>query len=379
MKKFFLSITLIAITGVPVFACTSWMVFSDFTKNATNILHKNRDSKTRNIAVYLSPEGAKRKWIAIGTNSTNAGVNASGLAGVMNSGEKTKDAPNAKDKKSTPALLRVILDNCDTAAQAVKKLEEMIKAGDYYHNDSGSTFFFMDTKEGYICEFTTRHFTVQRHTEKYAVRANIWQNPGMPSRSCGTFKGYLHSSARAYVAISGLNQALAKGGKITVQDVINLSRNCELPDKLSYPNRPVCGMTTNSGCTLEIDIQYPDVLSSGYVTLGHPRNTICLPIPICAEKILPSMSTYNWSNAAFDRAEGMFSWDMLWNKQAGFTAPIPETWLKFEAASMAKYADAKAKARLLLNNGKRAEAIKLLNNAAYAIWSDAEALLNLKK
>ena len=80
----------------------------------------------------MSPAGAKRKWVAIGTiGLTNSGVNSSGLAGVMNSGEKTPDAPNAKNKKSTPALLMTILDSCDTAAQAVKKLEELVNSGDY--------------------------------------------------------------------------------------------------------------------------------------------------------------------------------------------------------------------------------------------------------
>ena len=40
--------------------CTSWMVFADLTKNNTNILHKNRDSKYRNIAAYLSPADSPR-------------------------------------------------------------------------------------------------------------------------------------------------------------------------------------------------------------------------------------------------------------------------------------------------------------------------------
>lgn len=377
MKRSFISIILIA-AFAPAFACTSWMVFNDFTKNNTHILHKNRDSKERRIATYMSPAGAKRKWVAIGTiGLTNSGVNSSGLAGVMNSGEKTPDAPNPKDKKSTPALLMTILDSCDTAAQAVKKLEELVKAGDYYHNNSGSTFLFLDTKEGYICEFTTKFMSVQRYDSAYAFRANIWQNPGMPARARGTFKSYLHSSARAYVALSGLNQALDKGGKIAVQDVVDLSRNCKLPDELPYPNRSVCGASTNSASTIEIDLRYPDVLSTIYAAIGHPRNTVFLPLPICAEKFLPSMTDYSWSLASFKRADNMFSWDMLWNKQAGYEAPIPGEWLKFEADSMAKYAAAKAEARKLLDSGKRAEAVKLLNDTAYSIWSEAEKLLNI--
>ena len=374
MKKFIL---LFASTALftPLFAweneeveheCTSWMVFSDLTKNNTHILHKNRDSKEQRVAAYSSPADTPRKWVAIGTSHTNAVINASGLAGVMNSGEKTPDAPNAKDKKSTPALLQEILNSCDTAAQAVKKLEELVKAGDYYHNDSGSTFFFLDTKEGYICEFTTKFFTSQRFTNAYAFRANIWQNPGMAARSRGTYKSYLHSSARAYIALSGLNAALDKHGKITIQDIAELSRVCKLPGG-EYPNRAVCGKSTNSASTIEIDLQYPDVLSSIYAAIGNPRNTVFVPIPICTEKILPSMGTYAWSTASYKRGG-----------KVGFEAPVPAEWLKFEADSQAVYSTAKEKARELLNSGKRGEAVKLLNDTAYKIWKAAEALLKIE-
>ena len=366
MKKS-LSLLLFSALTMPVFACTSWMVFKDFTKNNTNILHKNHDSKERRIAAYISPAGAKRKWVAIGTiGLTNSGVNSSGLAGVMNSGEKTLDPPNPKDKKPTPALLLEILNSCDTAAQAVKKLDELVKAGDYYHSNSGATFFFMDTKEGYICEFTTKFMSVQRYDNAYAFRANIWQNPGMPARARGTYKSYLHSSARAYVALSGLNAMMDKDGKITVPGIAELSRVCKLPSG-EYPNRSVCGKTTNSSSTIEVDIQHPDVLSTIYAAIGHPRNTVYVPIPVCAEKVLPSMGSYAWSLASFKRGD-----------KSGFEAAVPAEWLKFEADSQAVYNAAKAKARKLLNSGKRAEAIKLLNDAAYTIWEKAETLLKIK-
>ena len=378
MKHSFLSLTLAAIVAIPASACTSWMVFKDFTKNNTNILHKNRDSKEQRVAAYMSPANAKRKWVAIGTRDlSNAGVNESGLAGVMNSGEKTPDAPNAKDKKSTPAQLLEILNTCDTAAQAVKKLESMVKSGDYYHSDSGSTFLFLDTKEGYICEYTTKFFSAQRFDNTYAVRANIWQNAGMAARSRSTYRSYLHSSARAYIALSGLNAALDKHGKITVDDIAEISRVCHIPgsenkswfDKLfskEYPNRGVCGQSTNSACTIEIDIQYPDVLSNLYAAIGNPRNTVYIPIPVCAEKYLPSMGAYAWSRASYARGS-----------EVGFEAELPAEWMKFEADSKAKFAKAKAEARKLLDSGKRAEAVKLLNACAYSIWQEAEALLEI--
>ena len=345
--------------------CTSWMVFNDLTKNNTNILHKNRDSKVIDVAVLLSPANSKRKWIALGSGKCNMAINASGLAGVMNSGEICSTPTVDETKKRTPAMMQVIIDSCDTAAQAVKKLKQLVDEGDYYHSNRGSIFFLMDTKEGYICEFTTDKFTVQPYNSGYAVRANIWQNPGMQFYSRNTIKRHLDSSARAHVAFDGLNQMLDKEGKITLSGIFELSRHYDMPES-SNEKRSVCYKNTCSTSSLEIDLQYPDVLSTGYFSIGHPRNTIYIPVPVCAEKILPSMGDYSWSKAACKRFA-----------ELGFGAPIPETWAAFESNAMAEYAKAKEDARKLLDAGKRDDAVKLLNETAYKIWCGAEKLLNI--
>lgn len=346
--------------------CTSWMVFHDLTGSNANILHKNRDAKARDIAVYLSPEDSPRKWIALGTDGkTNMGMNASGLAGVMNSGETYIDPPSDKSKKTTPELLRVILDSCDTAAQAVEKLEDMISAGDYWHKDCGSIFFLMDKDEGYVCEFTLYNFTSVLYKDGYAVRANIWQNPHMQQYSRNSVKKHMNSSARAHMAYSGLNKMLDETGKISLPGIFEISRQCQMFEGCSE-KRPVCFVRTNSTASLEIDRQYPDVLSSGYFTIGHPRNTIYLPVPICAEELLPAMGDYRWSDAAWKRFD-----------ELGFNAPLPEEWLKFEQTSMEKYCSAKDEARKLLDQGKRNNAIELINSCAMAIWQEASNMLGI--
>ena len=346
--------------------CTSWMVFNDLTKNNTNILHKNRDSKVVDVAVLLSPANSKRKWIALGSGSCNMAINASGLAGVMNSGEICSNPTVDETKKHTPKMMQAIMESCDTAEQAVKELKKLVDAGDYYHSNRGSIFFLMDTKEGYICEFTIDSFTVQPYKSGYAVRANIWQNPGMQFYSRNTIKRHLDSSARAHVAFDGLNQMLDKNGKITLSGIFELSRHYDMPES-SKEKRSVCFKNTCSTSSLELDLQYPDVLSTGYFTIGHPRNTIYVPVPVCAEKVLPSMADYSWSKVACKRLA-----------ELGFGAPIPEEWANFESNAMAEYAKAKDEARKLLDAGKRDEAVKLLNETAYKIWCGAEKLLNIR-
>ena len=73
------SVQAAALTPLRVRGCTSWLAFSDLTKNGTNILHKKRDSTNRKIIVCMSPENAKHRWIALFGSGTNAILNESGL------------------------------------------------------------------------------------------------------------------------------------------------------------------------------------------------------------------------------------------------------------------------------------------------------------
>ena len=120
MKKI---VTLIAvIVCANVFACTSWMIFSDLTENGTNILHKNRDANPRGINVYLSDASSPRKWIASGDKGgIRMGMNVSGLAVVANNGEDYTGKKEIKLPKFAPTI-QECLETFDTAEQCVEYL-----------------------------------------------------------------------------------------------------------------------------------------------------------------------------------------------------------------------------------------------------------------
>ena len=355
----------VAFASSSALACTSWMIFSDLTKNGTHILHKNRDSIARKIVVTLSPENAPRKWIVLGSGDANSGINSSGVAVCMNSGEKCIDPPKTKGRKSTPRIARVLLESSDTAAQAVETLKKLIEEGDYWHGSSGSIFLIMDAKEGYVCETTATICSVQRYDHGYTVRASNWQNPDMYEHSRNTIEIYLKARARTYCAFTGLNRILDQHGKITVPDILTFARDTTIPEK-SPMKRSHCGMTTNSSSCIEIDKQYPGLLSTAYVTIGHPRHTVFLPLPVCTEKLLPSMHKLDWSKKAFQRLD-----------EKGLNAPLPPEWLQFEARSIEQYEKTKTTARKLLDEGKRDEAVRLLNLEAEKIWKEATSLLKI--
>ena len=347
--------------------CTSWMVFSDLTGNGTNILHKNRDSISRKIVVTLSPEDSPRKWIALGSGGINMGLNGSGLAGIMNSGERSADPPDESRRKNSPGMMRAVLESCDTAAQAAAKLKELTEAGTYSLGRTGSIFLFMDNREGYVCEAISQTVcTVQRCDHGYVVRASNWRNPDMYRHWGNDIRIHLKAEARAFMAVAGLNRILTEHGRIALPEIFALSRHFEMPTGSPLP-RSVCGETTCSTASIEIDRQYPETLSTMYVTIGHPRHTVYLPIPVGATRVLPAMKNRKWCNAAFDRL-----------RELKLNAPIPPEWSAFEKESMACYAEARAAARKRLDEGDRAGAVKVLNAAAEKIWRAAAALLGIR-
>lgn len=349
--------------------CTSWMIFSDLTKNNTNILHKNRDAKYRTVVAMQNYPNASRKWIGLGNDgSLCMGINVSGLAAIVNSGEKCVD-PSKDDitKKSTPGILFHVLGKCDTASQAVKALQELLRQGDYRHGTvSGSTFLFMDANEGYVCEMTAKYCSVQRYDRGYTYRANIWRNPGMAQLTQSTLKAFMNSCGREYSVRTVLNKALHKNNILTLGDVLEVSRTCNVPEGTPQ-DRSVCFTKTNSASSLVIHREFPGVLSTAYCLIGHPRHTIYIPIPVCAEKIHPLLTGTACSAASWKRFDKL-----------GLKADIPSEWLAFEKNMIVRYEKATAEALVLLRKNKKKEAIALMNRTASGIWTEAVALMGLK-
>ncbi len=339
--------------------CTSWMVFHDLTVNSTNILHKNRDSEVRGLGVLTNRTPGSRKWIGLGILSEQMaamGLNDKGLAAVVNSGEPCIDN-NPKSEWTTPKILMHILDNVDRAADALSCLRDMLKNDKYSHGDRGSIFLFMDINEGYIVECSAHFCSPARFDHGYCYRANIWHNPDMARYSVNSPTGHLNSCIREMQVYSMFNHALAvHDGAITCPDLWELSRNTSMPN--SENKMGVCNARTNSTSTLEIDREYPDTLSTMFATIGPPRHTMYLPIPICVTDMPDAMCTLPvWSDAAFARFE-----------KHGLDSPA-EPWVELERTMLLAYRQAQAVARTKMRQGRRNDAVTILNAAAKTAWA----------
>ena len=346
--------------------CTSWLLFEDVTGLNATILHKSRDSKVRYVSVVRSGPEAARPWIGLGDNDLPCmGMNRSGLAGAMNSGEPCIDCSTDPSKKTTPKILTIILESCDTAAQAVEKLQQTLRAGDYWHKEKGSIFLFADTKEGFICELTAKTCTVQPLDHGYAYRANIWHNQGMARFSKNNMALFLDSCGRELVVRNALNAALNEKGRITLEDSLALAR-CSAMPKGSPLERSVCYKKTNSTADLVVRKEFPGTLSTMYVLIGPPRHTIYLPLPVCMKDLDPRITGTVFSHAARERFDRL-----------GYNAPIPPEWTAFEKDALRRYDRASEDALRLLRQGKNAEAEELLNRTATELCTQAAGLLGV--
>ena len=366
MKKIVLMFMILVALGVQseeFHECTSWMVFSDLTENGVNILHKNRDNHAQKVSAVMSSPNAKRKWVGLGNpnhNSPTMGLNESGLAVAVNSGEKTNYHSSNPKGKNTVRICKEILENCGTAEEAVKKLKSFIDAKDYNHRKSGSIFLFMDAKEGYICEITAHYVAARKYDKGYICRANRWRFPEMDQFSNTPVNEVFGSSLRESIVKNSLKSVLRKGEKIDVEDIINIARDSKLyaPAKTTSA---VCGKKTLSALTMVIDKEFPDVLSYGYALIGYPRHTICVPLPICIDKLPIEMVDGSWSAGSYKNLAKL-----------GRFNKIPVEWIEFEKESRVKFEKTLAAARELVRNNKKHEAIKLLNQTALEIWQGAE-------
>ena len=346
----------------PTHECTSWMLFPDVTGENTTILHKSRDSQSRNVIVRKGSDNSGRVWLGMGGDKGYCmAVNSCGLAGVMNSGEKCTDNGKNPDARGTTLLLEEIISSCSTAAQAVEKLQGFLKKGDYYHGDKGSIFFFADTKEGYVVEFTANFSAVQKSSTGYAVRANIWHLPGMEKYATTDYYTYAIESTREYVVRRGLNDALAANKKVTVPDILKIARETETHNTMI--RRSVCCSWTNSASTFVVDRDYPDTLTTAYLCVGAPRHTVLLPVPICIKEIPAEMASGKLSKASYTRMNKM-----------GAKSAVPEEWLAFEKAALKDYSKALEQAKLLMKENRKSEAVALLNASFNTIWQKAKKL-----
>ncbi len=341
--------------------CTSWIVRPDLTGNGTLMLHKNRDSKARYLVGMRRSVSGKNSWIGhgnYGNIGANCGINSKALAVVMNSGDKTME--NNSNALDTVHIARIMLEECDDAASAVKLLEKIISANGYSHGDKGSIWFITDPQRSFIVEHNAKHLHFKEVTSGFAIRANAWHFPEMLTYSHLPPKKIVANARREYAVRKALIHDIAQKGKIITQaDVAHAARISEIPeDKKCYP---LCGKLTVAATTFVIDQEFPENLSYAVFAYGPPRHTFFIPVPITIDELPESLLNGEFCNEIFKRFQ-----KGEWKKESELQA--------VEEKINTAFTEAIETARTLLRktNGKaKKEAAAILKKAFTKAWKTA--------
>ena len=347
--------------------CTSWIVMPEFTGGKQLHLHKNRDANSRHLTVLQVAVPGKHAWTGMGNTGSltpTMGVNDAGLAIAMNSGEKTADFNEGGF--STPALARILLEECRTAEDAVQLLETMILDKAYRHGDRGSIWFIADGSGAFIAEHNAAAFAAHP-VDGIGVRANFWHYPEMRPHSTEDPAERLRQRSRENTAYKILlDEGLLPRQIITAADHRKASRSSEVYGD----SRALCSYTTNSASLFSIDCEFPGELTTAWLACGPPRRALYIPIPVAVSNLPQELLNGELADAFFANA-----WEYTGKDPARLnTRDVPTDELeKTESILEKNHTLAVENARALLKDGRNTEAAAVLEEAFRRNWDLVKA------
>lgn len=349
--------------------CTSWIITPEISATGACMVQKNRDYRGQNLLsarLFRSMPG-KYKIITVNdlwSSGAGAVMNEKGLMIVQNDGSAVLKNEWLPGKVNIGSIftLRCVAEHCANLDEAVAMMKKLHRMGLVR---SISLYLLADLDRGMIFEATPRHFSCSEVNFSYEVRANNYLLPGMRGSVAQKREAFLNGANRRYVASEFLRKVVAEKGKIAPFDLMQLARFREPDIEKTLKYRSVCVKASLASTMFVPDRQFPDYLSAAFVALGPQRHTVFLPIPMGLSAIPESLANGDWGTKAI-KLSGKMPLDH--NR-------IPE-FEKIEDGFISEFFAAREKARKLLLDGKRQEAVKLLDELFRSHYSRAQAFLS---
>ena len=352
--------------------CTSWTAMSDLTGGKTIFVHKNRDSKLSEVTLLRRAVPGKHAWIGNGPKNgfnPTQGVNDRGVVVLMNSGDPVAEADSSQNGMGTPLLCRILLEESGSAEDAVELLKKIVRDRGYSHAESGSIWFFADSKNVFIVENNARNIVAKTVNRGFDIRANAFHYPEMQKFSTRDFKSLLGQFRREFAVRDFLlNRQWRNNGIITAEDLAASSRINTFPDNGN--TYTPCGSRTVTGVTFAIDVEFPETLTTMYSAFGPPRSSCFIPVPVTIREVPEEIKNGSFSRRSLD----------LHGKKLPL---LPEKELSaLEARLRQRHAEAVEKVRKMLRTSRvhstHEDAAKILNDAFDANWQDIKKSLGLE-
>lgn len=350
----------------PAHECTSWIVMDNLTGGKSIIMHKNRDSRKKILTIQRRAVPGKHAWIGSGFYSSfypAQGINDRGLVVMMNSGDPLVEAENSQNGLGTTMICRILLEECGSAKEAVGMLKKILNDNSYTHVESGSIWFIGDAENVYIVENSARKCVDKLVKSGFIARGNSFHYPEMQIFSLNSYKTLIGLSRREFTVRDYLiNKQWRTNGIVTPLDIAASSRITKVEDDPKC--YPPSGKATISSTTFVIDLEYPEYLSSLYLTLSSPNSSCYLPVPVTLQNVPEEILNGSYSKRSFD---------LFAEKQP----LMPENELTaLEKRIYARHAEAVEKARSLLRTCKKhtakTDAAKILNDVFEENFKDIQ-------
>ena len=347
-------------------ACTSWIIHRSVSASGMMMVQKSRDSYPGTLSADIRTADGVR-WIRIGTKPPYPAfaVSEKGIAAVNNDGDdlSLRHPGEAHLGIENGFMLRQIVTKCDSARQGAELLRNYgrnrIRIG------RGGTFLVADAKEAFMIEIGPGYAEVKELTGGLVVISNTWHLPGGEEFSRKTVSG---GSDRAREA--NTRAALQKervNGKYTPRGTVKVSRmTCGTAIKDRYPYRydPKKKVSSLGGCCFELDPEFPAELTTMYLTMGPQQHTVCLPVPMALKQLPEKIRSGRWAADV-----------LAFRKRVGNDYPALPEIFAFEDKIIPEYEETREAARKLLREGKRDEAVKLLNEGFERHFRAADELM----
>ena len=345
--------------------CTSWIIAPDASSTGSCIVQKNRDYVGQNHLTFRLFRAAPGRFkIAVVGDLWNTGagaaMNEKGVMIVQNDGTTRYGHP-AKVNIGCTFVLRYIAERCATLQEAADVLKKFHDTGLVR---SASIYLLADLNSGMVLEGTAVKYAYADVKSAFEVRANNYLLPGMRMVARRSKKSFLNGASRRFDASEFLRTTLADKGKISPADLMKLARLRD-PEQEKAGFRQVCIKHTLASTMFVPDRMYPEYLSATFVSLGPTRHTVFLPVPMGVTAVPESMTNGTWGKKALELAKKM----PLDHKR------LPD-FEKLENKFISEFFDVREKARLLLLAGKRADAVKMLDNLFLKQYQEANVFLD---
>ena len=356
-------------------ACTSWVLRPEETQSGRMIIQKILDERYTprlDADIRVAPNGWR--WIRIGRNAHGASMtmNEKGVALTTNSADRNgENRPfyGERHAMGSGELQRLVAKNCATAAEGVELVKRAARNRLFVYSsiNFGTILLIADAHRAFLVEIGDGYAESYEITNGIHVATNTWRLPGGEVVSECDFPGVRGDRARYDCAVKSLREKRVDG-KYTVRGCFDTSRNIRRRQFVErhpfVPGNPKSKFMSLETTCFEIDAEFPAFLSCAYISLGPQRHMVYLPVAMAVKQLPDKMRDGRWGKMAYDH-------------QAAFGpehADLPKI-AALEDKFLAEFTTVRDRARELLRDGKKAEAVKLLNDCFDRQYAEADELM----